>query len=217
MKGRRIRMFSPLERSNHFLLLLSFFLLLLSGLPILSTKMSWLSGLFGGMTAARTWHHYSAFLFTAAILVILVPFFKSWTAPAFKYRPEDRTFLARFLPVFFNLKSYEEMPPQERFNGGQKVWALLTVVGGIIMVLTGFVLLYKGVLSEGLVLWSLALHSFGALGLTAGVIGHIYLSVLHPEARESWKAMFVDGAVNESYAASHHGAWLEEQSQRSKA
>lgn len=210
----RIQKFLPAERWSHFLLLLSFFVLLLTGLPILSRKMQWLSGIFGGMRAIRSWHQYTAWLFIAVVAVMILFGWRRWVSYAFRYRKEDKAFLAGYLPVFFNKKTYDDMPPQEKFNGGQKVWSLLTILGSVIMILTGLVLLYKSSFSPGLVYWSLFLHSFGALGLTAGVIGHIYLSALHPEAKESWKAMFVNGTVSHEYAASHHALWLEEEARK---
>ena len=63
--------------------------------------------------------------------------------------------------------------------------------------------------SAGLIDWAYPIHNI-ALGLAiAVVIGHIYLSVGHPNSRASLRGM-TKGDVSEDYAKAHHGRWYDE-------
>jgi formate dehydrogenase subunit gamma len=99
--------------------------------------------------------------------------------------------------------------PQGRFNGGQKLNALVTAAFALLFGLSGFFLwlgerdhrfLFDG---TGTVHEILTLLSVGLL------VGHLYLAVIHPSTRHALRGM-TRGDVRGDWAREHHRKWVEE-------
>ncbi len=206
-KERVIR-FKPAERLTHLVVVVTFLLLTLSGLAIL--KNSWFGGLaalFGGMDNARVIHHWTGLVFGVALLVALIFGYQAWTRHILSWDADDKAFASKTVFVTLGTVSYSQMPPQGKYNGGQKGWSLIVAVSGLILLVTGLILWQKEAIgSASLVQWSLPLHDFFSMVLWAGVIGHFFQAVIHPETRESLWALR-DGTVSAEYARSHHAKW----------
>jgi formate dehydrogenase subunit gamma len=96
--------------------------------------------------------------------------------------------------------------PQGRFNAGQKINAILTAAFAVLFGISG-VLLWFGeedtryrfastvILHDGLMYVSLVL-----------VVGHLYLTLIHPATRHSLRGMTL-GNVRGDWAARHHAKW----------
>lgn len=103
-----------------------------------------------------------------------------------------------------------KLPPQGFYNMGQKAFAQASVVGGLVIAVTG-VIMYLSDRSFGaeatvLVSWSVTLH-FIAVGLVfAGLLVHIYMAAISPEEQPGFKSMFT-GVVPDDYAKHHHRLW----------
>lgn len=133
--------------------------------------------------------------------------FLNWTKNAWSWKKHDFQFLAVF-PLELIGKA-KNIPKQDFFNGGQKLNSVLTIIGAIIMVCTGFIMWFKELFPKALVQWAYPVHDAGMAIMVAVIIGHIYLSVGHPASRPSFMGM-TKGVVPESYAKAHHGRWYDE-------
>nr|WP_321255044.1 cytochrome b/b6 domain-containing protein [uncultured Pseudodesulfovibrio sp.] len=105
-----------------------------------------------------------------------------------------------------------ELPDQGYYNMGQKAFAQASVVGGIVIAVTGVIMFMSdrtfGAESTGMVGWAVTLH-FIAVGLVfAGLLVHIYMAAISPEERPGFKSMFT-GVVPGNYAKHHHRLWWE--------
>jgi len=105
-----------------------------------------------------------------------------------------------------------DLPDQGYYNMGQKAFAQASVVGGVIIAVTGVVMYLSdrtfGAEATGLVSWAVTLH-FIAVGLVfAGLLVHIYMAAISPEERPGFKSMFT-GVVPGEYAKHHHRLWWE--------
>lgn len=105
-----------------------------------------------------------------------------------------------------------ELPDQGYYNMGQKAFAQASVVGGIVIAVTGVIMFLSdrsfGAEAVGLVSWAVTLH-FIAVGLVfAGLLVHIYMAAISPEERPGFKSMF-SGVVPGDYAKHHHRLWWE--------
>jgi len=105
-----------------------------------------------------------------------------------------------------------ELPDQGYYNMGQKAFAQASVVGGIVIAVTGVIMYLSdrsfGAEATGWVSWSIALH-FIAVGLVfAGLLVHIYMAAISPEERPGFRSMFT-GVVPDDYAKHHHRLWWE--------
>ena len=116
-------------------------------------------------------------------------------------------------------------PPQGRFNAGQKLNALATLLAFGGFVVTGLLLTFWpntaiGAASPlltpaGLHRVAQALHVLLALASMALVAGHVYLAALNPATRHSLHGM-LHGRVRRAWAREHHPTWVatvEEQAQ----
>lgn len=101
-------------------------------------------------------------------------------------------------------------PPVRKFNAGQKLNALASLVVTAGLLGTGVVLgvnyVSKEVFSVGLVEPLFRWHTRLALVFVPVLLGHVYLALLHPSTRESLRGM-TRGVVRREWARRHHGAW----------
>lgn len=105
-----------------------------------------------------------------------------------------------------------ELPDQGYYNMGQKAFAQASVVGGVVIAVTGLIMFFSdrsfGAEATGLVSWAVTLH-FIAVGLVfAGLLVHIYMAAISPEERPGFRSMFT-GHVPDDYAKHHHRLWWE--------
>ena len=105
-----------------------------------------------------------------------------------------------------------ELPDQGYYNMGQKAFAQASVVGGVVIAVTGVIMFLSdrsfGAESTGIVGWAVTLH-FIAVGLVfAGLLVHVYMAAISPEERPGFKSMFT-GEVPGDYAKHHHRLWWE--------
>ncbi len=105
-----------------------------------------------------------------------------------------------------------KLPDQGYYNMGQKAFAQASVVGCIVIVVTGIIMFLSdrtlGAEATALVSWSVTLH-YLAVGLVfAGLLVHIYMAAISPEERPGFLSMFT-GHVPEGYAKHHHKIWYD--------
>jgi formate dehydrogenase subunit gamma len=99
--------------------------------------------------------------------------------------------------------------PQGRFNAGQKLNAALTAAFAVLFAVSGLLLwlgqtipLFRGA-------GALVLHDGVAAASLVLLVGHLYLSVIHPATRHSLQGM-TRGTVSEEWARKHHPKWVED-------
>lgn len=105
-----------------------------------------------------------------------------------------------------------ELPDQGYYNMGQKAFAQASVVGGVVIAVTGLIMYFSdrsfGAEAVGMVSWAVTLH-FIAVGLVfAGLLVHIYMAAISPDERPGFLSMF-SGHVPDDYAKHHHRLWWE--------
>jgi len=110
--------------------------------------------------------------------------------------------------VLEKLKIEPELPDQGFYNVGQKLFAIPSVIGGVIIVATGVIMILSKaiIIVPWLIQWSILLH-FMAVGLIfAGLLIHIYMAAIAPDERPAFWSMF-NGTVPVDYAKHHHALW----------
>jgi formate dehydrogenase subunit gamma len=101
------------------------------------------------------------------------------------------------------------MPPQEHMNTGQKMWWLVVLGAGALMIITGALMwFFKDIISADAFIWSAFLHDAGFIILFAFSLLHVYLSVVHPLMRGVFWSMW-NGTISAKYAESHHKKWYD--------
>jgi formate dehydrogenase subunit gamma len=93
-----------------------------------------------------------------------------------------------------------------RFNPGQKVNAILNAAITLLFVASGL-LLWLGERNTRFRLQNtVTLHDVLMYGALALLVGHLYLSVIHPATRHALRGM-TRGTVSEEWARRHHPRW----------
>jgi formate dehydrogenase subunit gamma len=94
--------------------------------------------------------------------------------------------------------------PAGRFNAGQKMFYWFTAAFGIVMSITGAMLVFKSGLQLSTICATSTLHNLVGFFLIPGVLAHAYLgTVANPG---TWRVL-VDGSVTKDWAEHHHPNW----------
>jgi formate dehydrogenase subunit gamma len=101
-----------------------------------------------------------------------------------------------------------EMPPQGRFNAGQKLATVLACLLALGIVITGCILLFigRGGLSEGAIEGTLGVHVGFVIGAVVVLVGHVAHVVLLKGGTKYLASMF-SGRLDEETAKEHHYKW----------
>jgi formate dehydrogenase subunit gamma len=202
--GRKILRFKAFERFAHWLTAASFVILGLTGLNITFGKILLLPVIgpdaFSNISeAAKYAHNFTSFAFVAGLVLIIAIFFRD-------NLPEkvDLDWLRQGGGFIRNRHA-----PAGRFNLGEKLVYWLSLVAGIAVSLSGFLLLFPFYgtdiadmqIAQGL-------HAVVAVLFIALILGHIYIGTLGMEG--AFEAMGT-GEVDLNWAKEHHDLWLAQQ------
>jgi len=172
------------QRIQHILLILSFTMLGLTGLPQSFAQTGWAQawmGLFGGIAGVRKVHHFfavmMAFLFFYHVIVVIGDMFNKRIPRLMLPRKQDLTDAKQ--AVLYLLGKAEVPPKYDRFDFRQKLeyWALIW--GTLLMGATGLVLMFPVIVTQilpGEVVYAAkAAHGLEALLAVASIISwHMY-------------------------------------------
>ena len=96
--------------------------------------------------------------------------------------------------------------PQGRFNAGQKVNAILTAAFATLFFVSGLLLWYGERDTRFRLGGTVYLHDTLMYLSVVIVVGHLYLSLIHPTTRHALRGMTL-GTVREDWAHKHHSKW----------
>jgi formate dehydrogenase subunit gamma len=201
----RVKRFGRTERAAHWLLAVTFFTMLFTGLCL---SVSAFAGILDRPTA-KAWHIWSAIVLAGGLVAItLLGDRRSLARSAHdldRFDADDGRWL-RGAPR--RLVEGRPAPPQGRFNAGQKLNAAL--IGGLMlgMYVTGFLLWYGERDTTYRFAGTVMVHDWATLFLMLLVAGHLYLAVLNPATRHALRGMTL-GDVDEDWARAHHAKWVE--------
>ncbi len=142
------------------------------------------------------------------IIVLLVYAFFGWRRylkptlkEVFGLTSDDFGWLkAKFEEVVLGKKV--EYPPQDSYNGGQKLFAIVVAISTPFIMLTGLIMAFH-LLPPSLIRWAIVLH-FAAVGaVVMGLSVHIYMALLYPPEQEGLFGM-IKGHVSELFLYTHH-------------
>jgi len=102
-----------------------------------------------------------------------------------------------------------EHPAAGRFNGGQKMVFWITVLGGAVVAVSGYLLVFPFFFTDvaGMQL-SHIIHSLLSVLMIAAMLAHIYIGSIGMDG--AFDAMGT-GQVDLNWAKQHHGLWVQEE------
>jgi formate dehydrogenase subunit gamma len=103
----------------------------------------------------------------------------------------------------------DKHPDAERFNAGQKVVYWVVVLGGALVAVTGYMLMFPfyGTTIDTMQRAEMV-HAVAAALFIAFMLGHIYIGTIGMQG--AFEAMG-EGTVDINWAKEHHSLWLEEE------
>jgi formate dehydrogenase subunit gamma len=182
--GVSITRFDVQQRAQHILIIVSFFFLAITGLPLKYADWgisSWWMGVWHGPDNVRAVHHWAAWVMIAAcayhLMYILVSRpFSTAMFPKFK---DITDFLA---DVKYTFRLSKEPPQYDRYSYRNKAAYWIVYPGAVIMIVTGLILLYPTGATSFMPGWalplSLVIHSDAAI-LAIGWILFVHMYFAH--------------------------------------
>lgn len=179
--------------------------------------------LVGGGGALLSLHIVLGCLWMFALLLYAIVNSKGarfFACEVFRVNSGDGTWLFRKLfqmtlgcDVSSRLGICQELPCQGYYNAGQKAFALVSIIGGACIMVSGVLLALSTSLNAtawptlvGSMGWVLAVHHFSVGLVTAGLFIHIYMAAFSLDERPGFRSMFC-GTVPADYARHHHPLW----------
>jgi len=195
MSHHLIKRFTSSERCVHWINMLAFIVLALTGLGLYSHSFFGLTSIFGGVDMSRTIHHFTGLVFIVTTLLIFFQWLKDYSAAA-----DDSlgTVISSYMDHDF------KGPASGKLNAGQKLLGYTVFLFGVVMALTGLAMWYPTVLGRGMQQWMYFLHNFVFTLFMLLMVLHVYLGTAGNPG--TWRAMS-KGTVTKAWAKKHHGAW----------
>jgi len=205
---RWIPKYTSLERALHWVHTATFIPLALTGFILFAPWLQSLAQGAGG-TQLRLIHRVAAILFGGVpIIYALLQPRRMWInmKEFLSFSKYDVLWLKGAFP-YYVLGRHGDMPPQPRFNTGERLTAVVMVLGTITFGITGLSMWFlKGIMPTGLYQVMVFLHDLMFIITFAMFMIHFYLAVVHPMMWQSLVSMRY-GVVSESYAREHHAMW----------
>jgi formate dehydrogenase subunit gamma len=204
---QKILRFAAFERFVHWLTATSFIMLAITGVNVTFGKTVLLPLV--GPEAFSAWasfakviHNFVGFAFMAGVGFT----FLIWV----KDNIPDRTDVTWFV-AGGGLLGKGKHPPAKRFNGGQKIVFWSVVLGGAMLSLSGWHLLFPTIEGMAEAQWYATIHGSVAFVMTALIIAHIYIGSVGMEGALDAMA---SGEVDLNWAKEHHSLWVKEEMER---
>jgi formate dehydrogenase subunit gamma len=195
-----IERYSFHERLCHWLSGFTYLYCLSTGLAFYSPYLFWIAIALGGAPTSRFWHPIVGLTFLAATL-----WMHSLWRGSVAMAPGDRNWLDHTGDYVTHHE--ENVPPQGRFNAGQKLYYWAMYYGALILLITGVPMW----IPEYMPIWLrpsvILLHESAALVTIGAFIIHVYMSVFLVPG--SLHAM-ISGKVSPAWAKANHRLWYDE-------
>jgi formate dehydrogenase subunit gamma len=194
--------FNVTERLLHWVFAIPFILTFATGLGLFFPSLERLAG---SRELVRDIHRFTG-LATVILPLVVIAFGnrKQLVADAGDidlWSAQDRGWFRAWL--WRKVGGRDTLPPQGRFNAGQKFNAVLTLAATFWLALTGLGI-FPGLHPPfWLVANSRALHNLTWMVFTPALLGHIFLAAVYPPTRPGLSGI-ISGKVRRDWLATHH-------------
>jgi len=203
-------------RVLHWFNALSWALLLSTGVALMSAASfaifgtafpRWLAGLLGGTERLIRFHVIWGLLW-AALVVPLFLLFKHGPRHVLEEVRVTRDDLRWLVMKPFAMMGLapQPLPPQDKYNAGQKLFAVAVLVGTTFIIGSGLVMtLHLG--SAGAVAMAILVHKLAIVLMLVGVGVHLTMAAVIADERPALKSM-VTGHIDYDHARHHSPKWV---------
>jgi len=214
---KEIRVFSTTQRFVHWLHVVAFLVLMTTGaLLYVPAFRGFIEG--DGGYLSRLLHRGGAVTFMLLPL-LYVAFDPRGMLDSlqriFRWGKDDLGWL-KAAPRYYFFGDDRNMPPQDKFNTGQKLFYDVVVLGMVGFIATGLIMWFgKGSVSPTVFLLSVLVHDLCTIAYGAFFLVHLLLTLAHPLMKGSIDGMLF-GWLPEDYLKHHHARYYEELSARKR-
>jgi formate dehydrogenase subunit gamma len=189
------------ERLMHWLTGLTYLYCLATGLAFYSPHLFWLADVLGGGPTSRFWHPIVGIAFLMCTLWMNSLWHRDMEITETDKRWLDRT-------ENYATNRDDLVPPQERFNAGQKLFYWLMLYGALLLLLSGVFLWIPEYIPRQTA-WvrgvMVLVHEIAALATIGGFLIHVYMGIfLVPGSMSA----ITTGYVSRAWARAHHRLWF---------
>jgi formate dehydrogenase subunit gamma len=193
---------NPSDRTNHWLVAITFILLALSGLALFHPALYFLTNLFGGGPWTRILHPFIGVVMFVCFAALALRFWRHNVIDR-----NDKQWLAQWRDVLNNRE--DRLPEVGRYNGGQKALFWVMVACLVLLLLSGIVIwrpYFAPAFPIAVIRAAALLHAISAFVLILGIIVHVYAAI--------WVKGTIGGmtrgTVTQAWARKHHAAWYKQ-------
>ena len=197
-----IERYSFHERICHWVTGVTYCYCLATGLAFYTPYLFWLAIALGGGPTSRFWHPLLGLAFVGGAM-----WMHGIWRPDMSITAADREWFAKSEDYITNQDAL--VPPQGRFNAGQKVFYWAMFYGAGLLLLSGLVLWFPEYVPAG---WrwirgiAILLHESAALITIGAFIIHVYMGVFMVPGSVT---AIVNGTVTAEWAKAHHRLWFD--------
>ena len=207
---------------THWFNVLSWLLLLSTGIAIISSPYLgitplWLQeifrNLFGGDANLIRFHYTVGFLWIFVIVFNVLVGFRKYFVPFAATRmllDRDDIEWMKIKPLqMMGFMKDKELPPQDAYNAGQKIYSYFVVICTLGIMVTGPLMVHKSMFPPIVKQIAQPIHFVCVFTIVAWLFIHVYMGAVFPEEKEAFFSMF-SGKVSAWYARAHHEKWYNE-------
>ncbi len=188
------------SRLIHWSVAVTFFVCLLTGMPIWTPLFGWMGSLFGGLSVCRVLHPWAGLAFLIASGVM----FFHWLADM-RLLPHEKGWLG---PKLFQYMRYESDDSEVgKYNGGQKVFFWAISLGALGLLLSGLIMWFPLLFPELIREFAYLIHDITFILFAVAIVFHMYLATA---AEPGTFGSMTRGTVTRQWARLHHPRWYRE-------
>ena len=201
MAERLFDRFTFVERIVHWVVGVTFVLLLATGLAFSYPALFWLTALLGGGPSARALHPWVGVAFAAGMVFMIA----IWIRDMFLSETDWRWLRA---VRHYATRDAARVPPAGKYNAGQKLFFWVQGALAVVFAASGVPLWFPAAFDASFLQWMRLAHYLATLGGGLFLIVHVYLgTVAYPGTARA----MIDGTVTARWARHHHPRWHDEQ------
>jgi len=198
MAVKYVNRHGPFDRVCHWVAAISFSILAISGLGLFEPHLLPVMKLLGGAENAILTHKYVGIVFGISGALMILAHLKDTLV----FDKDD----VAWIKVMGGYRSRDaEEPPMGKYNTGQKIFSLFTLVALVGFIATGYLLWSPLEIAPETMSGAIMIHSLLFVLIGAMMIIHIYLGTVgNPGTLDG----ILYGEVSESWAKKHSPKWL---------
>jgi formate dehydrogenase subunit gamma len=198
--GSEIVRHNRASRLVHWTVAATFFVCLLTGMPIWTPVFGWMAHLFGGLSVCRVIHPWAGLAFSLASIFM----FLQWISDM-HFEEHEKGWLG---PKLFAYMRYETDDSNVgKYNGGQKLLFWSVSLGAVGLLLSGLLMWFPRSFPRLLMELAYLIHDFTFICFCVAIVFHIYLGTA---AEPGTFGSMTRGTVTRAWARLHHPRWYRE-------